>query len=428
MAISMGIFLLVVMFVLLFLGAPMMVGLLLAPVLAILRYMPDIDLMWLTQQATGGIEVFSLLAVPMFIFAADIMSYGQTSKRLLDFVYTFVGHIRGGLAITTAATCTIFGAISGSTQATVVAIGKPMYQDMVDKGYGVSESIALIINSANIALLIPPSTVMVMYGVVTGASVGELFIAGVGPGLLVLAFFAIFNYFDAKRKGIPVEKKVSWADRWVSFKKALLPLGFPAIIVGGIYSGLFSPTEAAAVSVAYTFILEFFIFKTIKLKDITDIALSTAVVTSVVFILVAAGAATSWVLSLARIPQVLAESVLGVNPSAIKVLAMVSIFFFVACMFTDQLVAIIILAPMFVGPAAAAGIDPIHLGIVVTMQAAIGSCTPPFGCNIFTASAVFNKPYMTVIKKTVPYFIMYFIIALLMFIPEIALISRNLLY
>ncbi|MDR7869699.1 MAG: TRAP transporter large permease [Tissierellaceae bacterium] len=428
MAISMGIFLLVVMFVLLFLGAPMMVGLLLAPVLAILRYMPDIDLMWLAQQATGGIEVFSLLAVPMFIFAADIMSYGQTSKRLLDFVYTFVGHIRGGLAITTAATCTIFGAISGSTQATVVAIGKPMYQDMVNKGYGVSESIALIINAANIALLIPPSTVMVMYGVVTGASVGELFIAGVGPGLIVLGFFALYNYFDAKRKGIPVEKKVSWADRWQSFKKALLPLGFPAIIVGGIYSGLFSPTEAAAISVAYAFILEFFIFKTIKLKDITEIALSTAVVTSVVFILVAAGAATSWVLSLARIPQVLAETVLGVNPSAFKVLAMVSIFFFVACMFTDQLVAIIILAPMFVGPAAAAGIDPIHLGIVVTMQAAIGSCTPPFGCNIFTASAVFNKPYLTVIRKTVPYFIMYFIISLLMFIPEIALISRNLLY
>ncbi|NLY20879.1 MAG: TRAP transporter large permease, partial [Tissierellia bacterium] len=271
-------------------------------------------------------------------------------------------------------------------------------------------------------------TVMVMYGVVTGASVGELFIAGIGPGLIVLAFFAVFNYFDAKRKGIPVEKKVSWADRWKSFKKALLPLGFPAIIVGGIYTGLFSPTEAAAISVAYAFVLEFFVFKTIKIKDITEIALSTAVVTSVVFILVAAGAATSWVLSLARIPQILAETVLGTNPSAIKVLAMVSIFFFVACMFTDQLVAIIILAPMFVGPAMAAGIDPIHLGIVVTMQAAIGSCTPPFGCNIFTASAVFKQPYMTVIKKTVPYFVMFFIISLLMFIPEIALISRNLLY
>ena len=428
MAISMGGFLLAIMFLLLFLGAPMIVGLLLAPLLALLRFIPDIDLMWLAQQASGGVEVFSLLAVPMFIFAADIMSYGQTSKRLLDFVYTFVGHIRGGMAITTAATCTIFGAISGSTQATVVAIGKPMYQQMIEKNYGVSETLALIINSANIALLIPPSTVMVMYGVVTGASIGELFIAGVGPGLLVLLFFAIFNYFDAKRKGIPVEEKVSWSERWEAFKKALLPLGFPAIIVGGIYSGIFSPTEAAAVSVAYALILELFIFKTITLKDIPNIALSTGVVTSVVFILVAAGAATSWVLSLARIPQALAEAVLGTNPSAIRVLAMVSIFFFVACMFTDQLVAIIILAPMFVGPAAAAGIDPVHIVVVVTMRAAIGSCSPPFGCNIFTASAVFDKPYLTVIRKCLPYFIMYFIISLLMFIPEVALISRNLLY
>ncbi len=188
MELNMGLFLLGCMFVLLFTGAPMMVGLLLAPTLTLLLFMPDIDLIWLTQQASGGIEVFSLLAVPMFIFAADIMSYGKTSRRLLDFVYTFVGHIRGGLAITTAATCTIFGAISGSTQATVVAIGKPMYNTMVEKNYGVSETIALIINSANIALLIPPSTVMVMYGVTTGASVGELFIAGIGPGLIVLLF------------------------------------------------------------------------------------------------------------------------------------------------------------------------------------------------------------------------------------------------
>nr|WP_072515187.1 TRAP transporter large permease [Ndongobacter massiliensis] len=424
----MGLFLLALMFLLLFTGAPMMVGLLLAPMLSLLVFMPDIDIMWLTQQASGGIEVFSLLAVPMFIFAADVMSYGKTSKKLLDFVYTFVGHIRGGLAITTAATCTLFGAISGSTQATVVAIGKPMYNTMVEKKYGISETIALIINSANIALLIPPSTVMVMYGVTTGASVGELFIAGIGPGLIVLLLFAIFNYFDAKRKGIIPEKKSSWSERLVSFKEALLPLGFPAIIIGGIYSGLFSPTEAAAVSVVYALLIEIVVFKTIKVTDIPKIALSSAVVTSVVFILVAAGAATSWVLSLSRIPQLLASLVLGTNPSAIKVLAMVSVFFFVACMFTDQLVAIIILAPMFLGPAAAAGIDPIHLGVVVTLQCAIGSCTPPFGCNIFTASAVFKQPYLTVIRRTLPYFIIYLIVSLLMFIPEIALISRNLLF
>lgn len=424
----MVVMLLIILFVLLFAGAPLMLGLLIGPLAVVTAYMPDIDPMWLTQQISGGVEVFSLLAVPMFIFGADIMSVGQTSNRLLDFVNTFVGHIKGGMAITTAATCTFFGAMSGSTQATVVAIGKPMFSKMVDKGYGESESLALIISSANIALLIPPSVVMVMYGVVTGASVGELFIAGIGPGLLILAFFAIYNYFDSKRKGTPVEEKSTWAERGAAFKRALLPLGFPGIIIGGIYSGLFSPTEAAAASVLYALILEMFIYKSITWKDVPKIALSSGVVTSVVFILVAAGASFAWVFSLGRIPQILTSAMLGANPSALKVLAMVSLTFFIACMFVDQLVAIIILAPMFVGPAVAAGIDPIHLGIIVTLQSAIGSCTPPFGCNIFTASAVFNKSYMTVIRKTIPYFVMFLLITLLMFIPEIALISRNLLY
>lgn len=248
--------LLIILFVLLFLGAPLMLGLLLSSFGAISLYMPDIDPMWLTQQITGGVESFTLLAVPMFIFGADIMSTGQTSNRLLDLINAFVGHMRGGLAISTAATCTFFGAISGSTQATVVAIGRPMFGKMVEKGYGVSETLALIINAANIALLIPPSVIMVMYGVVTGASVGELFIAGIGPGLLILLFFAVFNYFDAKRKNIPFDEKATGAERWEAFKKALLPLGFPGIIIGGIYTGTFSPTEAAAVSAVYALVLE----------------------------------------------------------------------------------------------------------------------------------------------------------------------------
>lgn len=421
--------LLAILFILLFTGAPLMLGLLLGPLAVLTVYMPDIDPMWLAQQISGGVEVFSLLAVPMFIFGADIMSMGHTSNRLLDLVNTFVGHIKGGLAITTAATCTFFGAISGSTQATVVAIGKPMYAKMIDKGYGESETLGLIINSANIALLIPPSVVMVMYGVVTGASVGELFIAGIGPGLLVLAFFSVYSYFAAKKNDTPVEEKYTWKQRGEAFRKALLPLGFPAIIIGGIYAGLFSPTEAAAASVLYALIIELFVFKSIKIKDIPSIALSSGMVTAVVFILVAAGAAFAWMFSLGRIPQMLASTVLGTDPSAIKILTVVSLFFFVACMFVDQLVAIIILAPMFVAPAAAAGIDPIHLGIIVTLQSAIGSATPPFGCNIFTASAVFNKSYLTVIKRAAPFFIMYFIISVLMiFFPQIALFSRNLLY
>src|SRR5690554_4746036 len=297
--------LLIVLFVTMFLGFPLMVGLLLGPLVSLLLFMPDVSPFCMAQQITGGVESFVLMAVPMFIFAADIMGAGHTSKRLLDFVNTFVGHIKGGLAITTAATCTIFGAISGSTQATVVAVGGTMHDKMLDAGYRGSDIYALIVNSANIALLIPPSVVMIMYAVVTGASVGELFIAGIGPGLVMLFFFAVYNYFDARRKGIPVMKKTSWKEKWETTKKALLPLGFPALIIGGIYSGLFSPTEAAAVSVLYAGILELVVYKTIKLKDLPKIALSSGVVTAVVFILVAAGMAFAWIISIGRIPQLI---------------------------------------------------------------------------------------------------------------------------
>ncbi|QGU94587.1 TRAP transporter large permease subunit [Clostridium bovifaecis] len=421
--------LMAVLMISLFLGFPLMVGLLLGPLAVLTVYMPDIQPFWLTGQVSAGVESFVLMAVPMFIFAADIMGTGQTSNRLLDFVNTFVGHIKGGLAITTAATCTLFGAISGSTQATVVAVGKPMHEKLLKVGYRGSDVYALIINSANIALLIPPSVVMIMYAVMTGVSVGELFIAGVGPGLLVLFFFSIYNYFDAKRKNIPVMAKSTWSEKLAITKKALLPLGFPAIIVGGIYLGLFSPTEAAAASVLYAAILELFVYKSITFKDIPKIALSSGMVTAVVFILVAAGMGFAWIISLARIPQLITSTLLGPNPSAYTVLWVVTAAFFIGCMFCDQLVVIIILAPIFAGPAIAAGIDPIHLGIVITLQAAIGSATPPFGCNIFTAAAVFKRPYLEIIRNTAPYFVMYAAIsAIMIYFPQIALVTRNLLY
>lgn len=421
--------LLVILMVSLFLGFPMMVGLLFGPLATLKTYLPDVEPFWLAGQISAGVESFVLMAVPMFIFAADIMGKGQTSERLLNFVNTFVGHIRGGLAITTAATCSLFGAISGSTQATVVAVGKPMHDKLLKVGYRRSDVYALIINSANIALLIPPSVVMIMYAVMTGSSVGELFIAGVGPGVSVCVLFSIYNYFDAKRKGIPVMPKSTWSEKLTITKQAILPLGFPAIVVGGIYLGFFSPTEAAAASVLYAAILELFVYKSITFKDMPKIALSTGVVTAVVFVLVAAGMGFAWIISLARIPQMITASLLGPNPSAIKILWVVTAVFFVACMFCDQLVAIIILAPIFAGPAIAAGIDPIHLGIVVTLQCAIGSATPPFGCNIFTAAAVFKRPYMEIVRNTAPYFIMYFIIsALMIYFPGIALFSKNLLF
>jgi C4-dicarboxylate transporter, DctM subunit len=409
----MGLTLLVVAVSLLLLGTPLMIPLIAAPLLAMLIYMPNVNPIAVIQQLMGGVSAFVLLAVPMFILAADIMCVGQTSRRLLDFVQTFVGHIHGGMSITTAATCTIFGSISGSTQATVVAIGKPMRNKLLEVGMKDKDAIALIINSAIIALLIPPSISMIMYCVVTGTSVGDLFIAGVVPGLMMLAFFAVYSYFFAKRTNLPTFPKNTWAERATAFKKAIGPLGFPIIIFVGIYTGVFSPTESAAIAVLYALILEMFVFKTIKIKELPKIALSTGFVTAAVFILVAAGQIFSWTISYAKIPQALTASLLGADPSALKVLIIVTIFFFVGCMFVDSLVVIIILTPIFFPIAVAAGIHPIHLGIIVTLQAAIGSVTPPFGCNIFTACAIFEKKFSDAIKGLAPYIAMLVIISII---------------
>lgn len=419
--------LMLTMIVLLLLGFPMMIPMIVAPLVVVSIYFTNIDPALITQQLIAGIQPFVLLAVPMFIFAADIMCAGETANRLVDFVERFVGHIHGGLSITTAAACTLFGAISGSTQATVVAIGKPMRQKLLDTGYSDEDTLALIINASDIALLIPPSIGMIMYAVVTGSSVGELFIAGIGPGLFILFVFSLYNYFLARSKGYPRAPKATWDEKMEATKRALLPFGFPVIIIGGIYSGFFSPTEAAAASVLYAIVLEVIFYKTVKWNELGNIALSTGMVTAAVFILVAAGQAFSWTISYAQIPQVITASVLGVAPSALKILFIVMVFYFVGCMFVDPIVVIFVLTPIFFPAAMQAGVDPIHLGIIITLQAAIGSATPPFGCDIFTACAVFEKPYLDVIKGTPPYILMLVAISVvLVFFPEIALFLRDL--
>ena len=417
-----AIILIALMFFFLVLNFPMIVAMVASPLVILYFYMTNMDMLMASQQLIAGVSSTVLLSVPMFILAADIMCAGQTTKRLLDLVQTFVGHISGGMAITTAAACTIFGAISGSTQATVVAIGKPTRGRLSELGYSDGASTALIISSAIIALLIPPSISMIMYAVVTGSSVGDLFIAGVGPGIFMFICFAIYSFFYAKKVNIPKLKKATWAERGVALKKAILPLGFPVIIFAGIYSGIFSPTESAAIAVLYALILELIIYRSIKITDLYRISLSTAVVTCAVFVLVAGGQLFSWVISYAQIPQMITAIVLGSDPSALRILVTVTVFFFVGCMFVDSLVVIIIISPIFFAPAMAAGIDPIHLGIVITLQAAIGSISPPFGCNIFTACAIFNKPYVTVVRGLPPYIIMCILItAVVILCPQLSL-------
>ncbi|WP_170405464.1 TRAP transporter large permease [Ruegeria arenilitoris] len=418
------------MIVLLLLGFPMMIPLIAGALVGFLMMFGDLGRTeTMVQQMMAGIRPASLIAVPMFIFAADIMTRGQSAGRLINVVMAYVGHIRGGLAISTAAACTMFGAVSGSTQATVVAIGSPLRPRMLKAGYKDSFVLALIVNASDIAFLIPPSIGMIIYGVVSSTSIAELFIAGIGPGLLILILFSIYSYIYAVRNNVPTEPKASWSERLKTMREALWPMGFPVIIIGGIYGGVFSPTEAAAACVLYALVLEVVVFRSMTLANVYDTAKSTGLVTAIVFILVGAGAAFSWVISFAQVPQQILGAIGVADMGSIGVLFVISIAFFIGCMFVDPIVVILILVPVFAPVVQSVGLDPVLVGTIITLQVAIGSATPPFGCDIFTAIAVFKRPYAEVVRGTPPFIIMLLAVSVaLIFFPQIALFLRDLAF
>jgi tripartite ATP-independent transporter DctM subunit len=300
----------------------------------------------------------------------------------------------------------------------------------VAAGYSEAFATALIINASDVALLIPPSIGMIVYGVVSGTSIGELFIAGIGPGLLILALFSVYCRLASAGMTNTISR-ATWPERWFAFRRAVLPLGFPVVVMGGIYSGIFSPTEAAAVCVVYALFLEMVVYRELTFNRLPQLALATGLVTAVVFVLVGVGAAFSWVISFARIPQVLLSETFGLGPESgyWAIMTTISAAFFVGCMFVDPIVVILILTPIFHPIAVAAGIDPVLVGTVVTLQVAIGSATPPFGCDIFTAVAVFRRPYTEVIRGTPPFIAILLVVALvLVAFPPLALFLRDLAF
>ena len=421
----MSVIVIILMIAMLLCGFPMLASFAVGAFGLILAIQPSLSMTFVIQQFIAGISGFTLLSIPMFIFAAEIMSFGRTANHLVDLVKAFVGHISGGLAITVAGACTIFGAISGSSNATVVAIGKPMRSRMIENGYDQQNTDALICASAIIAVLIPPSINMIMYCVLTGTSVGELFVAGVIPRIFVFLLFAVYNYFYANKKNIPKFKRVSWKERIVSVRKSILALGFPVLIIGGIYSGTFTPTEAAAVSVIYAMLCEMLIYRTVNFKDLLDLAKSTGIMTSAIFVLIAVGQGFSWVISYFNIPKTLTIIAAQNINSTVGMAILVSLAFFIACMFVDQIVAMLILLPIIFPMTQAMGMDPVYIGVLVSIQAAIGSITPPFGSNIFVACAAFDRPYLSIVKGLPAYLIiLVFVSVIYIAFPNLAIIHR----
>ena len=416
--------------VMLLLGFPFMVTLLGSLMIYIFAYMPDMApqiMMTMVQQVMSGITPPALVCVPMFILSASIITSGKSATKLIEMIKAFVGHLPGGLPITTNASCTLFGSVSGSTQATVAAVGGTMRPMLLQAGYPSSFTLGLIINSSDIAFLIPPSIGFIVYGVATNTSIGSLFLSGIFPGLLIFVMFSIYCYAYSKFKKVGVLPKATWQERWHAIKQGLPVMGFPVIIIGGIYAGIFSPTEAAAVSVAYAILLEAGVYRSLTRKSLFEATLQAGVITGVVFILVGAGQAFSWMIGFLQIPQQILPPLFGADPSMLRVMLIIVVVYFVACMFVCPIVAIFVLSPIFQPYVVAAGVDPILLGTLVTLQAAIGSATPPFGCDIFTAQIIFRRPYLEVIGHALP-FLLILILAtiLLMVFPQIALFLPNL--
>ena len=425
----MGLYLTISLVLLLIAGLPMFVVMMLPCVSSMLLFHDHITPTVLIQRMIGGVSPFPLTAVPLFIFAADIMLAGQMAKRLTDFAETVIGHLTGGLAHTTVLASLIFGAVSGSTQATVAAIGSNMYPSMLKRNYSRSFTTALIVNSSDVSQLIPPSIFLIVYGVVSGTSIATLFAAGILPGILLGLSFMAYSWWWAKKHKIARTERASFAKLRAATREAFGPLGFVVIIIGGIYSGNFSPTEAAAVAVGYSFLLEYLLYKSIKLRDLGKLALRSGITTALVFILIGGSEAFVWVLTIAQIPQQVTQFILSLTPSPLVLLLLINVTFIIALMFFNPISAVLVITPLFLPVTKAMGIDPIHLGILITLNAAIGSATPPFGVDLFTACAIFRLPFNVVIKGVFPFIMAGLVVlAVLTVFPEITMILPQILF
>lgn len=381
------------------------------------------------QRMFSGVDKFSLMSVPFFIFAANIMNRGGLAPRIVNFTNTLVGHLNGGLAQTVVLACLFLGAVSGSAPATVVAICALMLKIMTEAGYGRAFSIGLIMAASSVAVIIPPSIGMIVYGSVTGTSVGELFVAGFFPGLVYGLVFMVYSWFYAKRTGVRLMPKASWKERGEAFRSAAWALGIPVVIIGGIYGGVCTPTEVAGIATVYSAFVALFVYREMRFKELWETARESAVGTAQVMVILAGAGAFSWLMSRYQVPAALSSLVTSFGASEVPVLMVINILLLIAGMFIDPASIQTIMSPLFLPVATQVGVSPVHLGIIMVVNGAIGMFTPPFGLNLFVASSCTGIGLSTLIRSVLPWIALsLFALLLITYIPAISLCLPDLLY
>lgn len=355
------------------------------------------------QRLFTATDSFPFMAVPFFILSGSLMEQGGISQRLISLASAFLGACHGGLGMVSIVACMFFAAISGSSAATTAAIGGIMIPAMVKHSYDVGFASAVNASAGTIGIIIPPSIPFVTYAVLTGASVGAMFLGGMIPGLLMGLSLIVIVYVISRKRGYKDEYTASWHDCWVAFKDAILAIFMPIIVIGGIYSGMFTPTEAAVVAVVYAFVIGTFVYRQLKFKVIVDVLIESAVSTAGILFLIAAASLFGWILTNNRIPDVIAKWMLSVSSNPVIILLLINVLLLVVGTFLDTVAALIILVPILFPISVQLGIDPIHFGLIICVNLAIGQVTPPFGICLFVACGVSGIKLEKIAKSVLPF-------------------------
>jgi C4-dicarboxylate transporter, DctM subunit len=402
-------------------GTPIVL-ILLAASIAGLLLLTSVPLSAVPQMMFGSIDKFALLAVPFFLFAGEIFAQGGVSDRLIRWVQSLFGGVRGSIALTTVGTCEFFGAISGSSPATVAAIGKTMYPALRAGGYDQRFALGLLTSGGAIASIIPPSIIMIIYGASAEQSVAKLFLGGFLPGILIGILTSIYIVYYAYRRDLARTERFNFARLLGATRESIWALGAPIIILGSIYAGVCTPTEAAGIACVYGIAVTRFVYRELTWKRLFDISVASAFLTAQIMIIVAASGIFSWLLTISGVPQAIVRFIQELQVTPAMLLIVLNIFLLVVGCFIDPASATLILTPLLIPVIKSAGIDPIHFGIILTVNLSIGMFTPPFGLNIFVSQVLFKVPVREIVVGVLPFLgIQLIALAVITYVPALSL-------